>query len=156
MLWPLELFGRDGVSIDEAWSQDEPRTNLGITTPGFPNLFMLLGPTTALAHGGSVIWQTEIQVRYIVQILARMINDELAVAECTEEAADDYTDRADAAHARLVFSHPGMNNWYKNRRGRVVTVSPWRLVDYWAMARDADLSEFRLEGAALPEVRPRG
>ena len=32
----------------------------------------------------------------------------------------------------------------------------WRLVDYWAMARDADLSEFRLEGAALPEVRPRG
>jgi 4-hydroxyacetophenone monooxygenase len=156
MLWPLELFGRGGVSIDEAWSQDEPRTNLGITTPGFPNLFMLLGPTTALAHGGSVIWQTEIQVRYIVQILARMINDELAVVECTEEAADDYTDRADAAHARLVFSHPGMNNWYKNRRGRVVTVSPWRLVDYWAMARDADFSEFRLEGAALPEVRPRG
>ncbi len=48
----------------------------------------------------------------------------------------------DAAHAELVWTHPGMTNWYRNAKGRVVTNSPWRLVDYWAMTREPDLSEF--------------
>jgi 4-hydroxyacetophenone monooxygenase len=145
MLWPLDLIGSGGVSIHDAWRQDEPRTYLGMTTPGFPNLFMLLGPTTALAHGGSVIFQTEAQVRYISGILAMMVNDGIGSVECTGRACDDYTQRADAAHAGLVFSHPGMDNWYKNRAGRVVTVSPWRLVDYWTMTREPDYADYNLE-----------
>jgi 4-hydroxyacetophenone monooxygenase len=113
-----------------------------MTTPGFPNFFMLLGPTTALAHGGSVIFHAEAQVNYIVQCLAKMVNDGLSAIEVDEEAADDYTARTDEAHRQLVFSHPAMTNWYKNRAGRVVTVSPYRLVDYWWMARTPDFSAF--------------
>lgn len=145
MLWPLELIGRGGVSIHDAWHDDEPRSYLGITTPGFPNMFMLLGPTTALAHGGSVVFHTEAQVRYIAILLSTMINQAIGALECTEEACADYTARADEAHSQLVFSHPGMNNWYKNRAGRVVTVSPWRLVDYWWMTRTPDLDDFVAE-----------
>jgi 4-hydroxyacetophenone monooxygenase len=145
MLWPLEIIGRDGVSIHEAWHQDEPRSYLGMTTPGFPNMFMLLGPTTALAHGGSVLFHTEAQVRYISTLLGTMINTEAGAIECTLEASERYTAAADEAHRRLVFSHPGMDNWYKNRSGRVVTVSPWRLVDYWQMTRSPDLSDYIFE-----------
>lgn len=155
MLWPLELYGRGGVSIHEAWQEDEPSSYLGMTTAGFPNMFMLLGPTTALAHGGSVVFHTEAQVRYISSLLATMINNGIGALECTEDACASYTARADKAHSQLVFSHPGMNNWYKNRSGRVVTVSPWRLVDYWSMTREPKLDDYIMEPARVSTAQGR-
>jgi 4-hydroxyacetophenone monooxygenase len=110
-------------------------------------MFMLLGPTTSLAHGGSVLFHTEAQVRYIASLLSTMVNSEIGALECTEEACLSYTAKTDAAHSRLVFSHPGMSNWYKNRAGRVVTVSPWRLVDYWSMTRTPVIEDFISEPA---------
>ena len=156
MLWPLEILGRGGTSIHDAWQQDEPRTYLGMTTPGFPNLFMLLGPTTALAHGGSVVFQVEAQVHHLNRVLAEMINAGSAVVECTEDACERYTERADTMHANLVFSHPGMRNWYKNRRGRIVTVSPWRLVDYWTMTRELDESAYHFGPVTVGEAAGHG
>ena len=35
-----------------------------------------------------------------------------------------------------------MNSWYKNSAGRVTTNSPWRLVDYWKMTEEPDLSDY--------------
>jgi 4-hydroxyacetophenone monooxygenase len=35
-----------------------------------------------------------------------------------------------------------MRNWYRNAKGRVFAVMPWRLVDYWRMTQEPDLSEF--------------
>jgi 4-hydroxyacetophenone monooxygenase len=58
------------------------------------------------------------------------------------EATEEYVSRVDAAHAKMVFAHPGMRNWYKNRAGRVVALSPWRLVDYWAMTRTPQFGDF--------------
>ena len=56
----------------------------------------------------------------------------------------DYNQRMDEAHARLVWSHPGMTSWYKNRQGRVTTTSPWRLLDYWRWTRQPDLADYEL------------
>ena len=41
-----------------AWSDDNPTAYLGITVPGFPNLFLMYGPNTNLAHGGSIFSST--------------------------------------------------------------------------------------------------
>ncbi|HWH97651.1 MAG TPA: alpha/beta hydrolase fold domain-containing protein [Pseudolysinimonas sp.] len=39
----LNLVGRDGVPLSEAWA-DGPRSYLGLTVPGFPNFFTIVGP----------------------------------------------------------------------------------------------------------------
>ena len=57
--------GRNGVDIDDAWS-DGPQAYLGITTTGFPNLFMLYGPNT---NNGSIIYMIECQVDYVMEML---------------------------------------------------------------------------------------
>ena len=49
-----------------------PYAYLGITVPEFPNLFIIYGPGTHLAHGGSLIFQSELQMRYIDQCLERL------------------------------------------------------------------------------------
>ena len=47
-------------------------------------------------------------------------------------------------YAGMVWSHPGMNNCYKNSKGHVITTSPWRLVDYWRWTREPDLRDYEL------------
>lgn len=44
----LAVTGRDGLSLQDAWS-DGPHTYLGMTVPGFPNLFVCSGPGSPAA-----------------------------------------------------------------------------------------------------------
>jgi 4-hydroxyacetophenone monooxygenase len=78
----------------------------------------------------------------------------VAAVECRPEVCDAYNERVDAAHERMIWTHPGMTNWYRNERGRVVTNTPWRLVDYWAMTRTPDLDDFRVTSRRSTVERP--
>jgi 4-hydroxyacetophenone monooxygenase len=140
-LWPMEIIGRDGVALRELWGE-EPRAYLGITVPGFPNLFCLYGPGTNLAHAGSIIFHSECQVRYVVGCLAALLRQGRRALECRREVHDAYAARFDARHDQMVWQHGGENSWYKNAAGRVLTTSPWRLVDYWGWTRTPALDDF--------------
>jgi 4-hydroxyacetophenone monooxygenase len=140
----FEVVGKDGVRLAEVWGKDDPRAYLGITAPGFPNLFFMYGPNTNLGHGGSFIFLAESQINYIVDALAQMANAGIAAMECRQDVHDRYNEELDAAHQRMVWTHTGMDTWYRNSKGRVVSTMPWRVVDYWTMTRRADLADFEV------------
>jgi len=140
-LWPMEVVGRGGVVLRELWGE-EPKAYLGITAPRFPNLFCLYGPGTNLAHAGSIIFHSECQVRYVMGCLKAMLECGIRTLECRQEVHDAYDHRLQETLERMVWSHPGMDSWYKNAKGRVTTTSPWRLVDYWRWTKEPDLSDF--------------
>ncbi|MEN8182685.1 MAG: NAD(P)/FAD-dependent oxidoreductase [Myxococcota bacterium] len=142
-LWPMEIEGRTGVKLEELWGED-PRAYLGITVPGFPNLFCLYGPGTNLAHAGSIIFHSECQVRYVLGCLEALIERGRSTLECRREVHDAFNEKLDATLDGMVWSHPGSGSWYKNSKGRVITTSPWRLVDYWRWTREPDLSDYEL------------
>lgn len=144
-LWPMEVVGRDGAVLSERWG-DEPTALYGITVPEFPNLFCLYGPGTNLAHGGSMIFHAECQVRYVEEALARLVAaGPGASMECTAEAHDAYNERLQAELATMVWSHPSIrHSWYRNDSGRIHILSPWRLVDYWSWTRAPDPDHFTL------------
>jgi 4-hydroxyacetophenone monooxygenase len=144
MLAPMEVRGRGGVSLREVWGEDDPRAYLGVTAPGFPNFFMLYGPNTNLGHGGSIIFHTECQLRLVMQMLRELLESGRRTIECRREVHDAYNRAVDAAHERMVWTHPGMNTWYRNSRGRVIANSPWRLRDYWAMTRELKLEDYEV------------
>ncbi|MER5675265.1 flavin-containing monooxygenase [Pseudonocardia alni] len=146
-LWPIEIRGRDGVRLADVWGPEDARAHLGITVPGFPNLFVTCGPGTVLGHGGSYITIAECQVRYLVDLVVTMAERGLRTVEVRPEVEAEWTRRHDEAHARMLWTHPGMTNWYRNAAGRVVCTMPWRIVDYWRMTRTADLADFRAEAA---------
>lgn len=145
MLWPMDIKGRGGRTIREQWGDSDPRAHLGITVPGFPNLFVLYGPNTNLGHGGSAIFLAECQVRYIMGCLKGMVDRHARSMECRQEAHDAYNERIDTELSQLVWSHPSVNTWYKNGNGRIITNQPWRLVDYWTLTREPDFADYRLE-----------
>jgi 4-hydroxyacetophenone monooxygenase len=149
-LWPLSITGRDGLTIADVWGPDDADAHLGITVSGFPNLFLTCGPGTVLGHGGSYITIAECQVRYIVEALVGMIENRLGAVEVLPEVHADYAARHDAAHAAMIWTHPGMRNWYRNPAGRVVCALPWRIVDYWRMTRHVDWNEYAVESRVSP------
>jgi 4-hydroxyacetophenone monooxygenase len=130
MLTPMHVEGRNGRSIRDEWGEDDPRAYLGITVPGFPNFFLIYGPNTNLAHGGSAVFHSECQIRYIIQALRELIETGNDAMEVRPEPYQAYQDKVDAAARGMVWSHPGVTSWYKNKAGRVSQNSPWRLVDY--------------------------
>ncbi len=144
MLGPLVVRGRSGVPLQQVWGDDNPRAYLGVTVPDYPNLFVLTGPNTGLAHGGSLIFVSECQVRYVTAMLREMLETGATRVEVTQAAHDDYNQRVDAEHAELVWTHPGMRNWYRNAAGRVFSPMPWRLVDYWQMTRAPELAHYQI------------
>jgi 4-hydroxyacetophenone monooxygenase len=144
-LHPLDLRGRDGQSVQEVWGVENADAYLGMSVPGFPNLFLIGGPGTVLGHGGSYITIAESEVRYIVEALTGMAERRIGALEVRSEVYADYARRHDEAHSRMIWSHPGMGNWYRNSAGRVVSALPWRIVDYWTMTRHVHWDDFTTE-----------
>jgi 4-hydroxyacetophenone monooxygenase len=145
MLAPMHIEGKAGQTIRELWGDDNPRAYLGITVPAFPNLFMLYGPGTNLAHGGSAIYHSECQTRYIMQCLRELLETGARAMDVKQEPHDRFNEYLDQTHAKMVWAHGGVGNWYKNKHGRVVTNSPFRLVDYRAMTEQLDRNDYAME-----------
>ncbi|OBK26543.1 4-hydroxyacetophenone monooxygenase [Mycobacterium asiaticum] len=144
VLWPLKIKGRNGIDLHERWGS-RPNAYLGVTVPEFPNLFLIYGPGTHLAHGGSLIFQSELQMRYINSCLQHMAENGIVAMEPTPEATADWHQRTQAEIKQMVWSHPAVkHSYFKNADGEIHTVSPWRLSEYWSAVRAPDWSDFVL------------
>ena len=142
LLWPMTVTGRDGRDLRRQWGE-RPVAHLGITVPGFPNFFCMYGPGTNLASGGSLIFHSECQMRYIAGCLEHLIIGGHRAMEPRQSVTDDWVRRSQDEMRTLVWAHPSIeHSFYKNSHGEVYTLSPWRLVDYWAWTRTPDLDDF--------------
>jgi 4-hydroxyacetophenone monooxygenase len=142
ILWPMTISGRGGEILSERWGE-RPSAYLGITVPGYPNLFCMYGPGTNLAHGGSLIFHSECQMRYITECLELLISGGHRCLEPREDKAADWHARSQAEMRKLVWSQPSVkHSFYKNKFGEVYVLSPWRLVDYWTWTREPNPDDF--------------
>jgi 4-hydroxyacetophenone monooxygenase len=142
LLWPMTIVGRDGAALGERWGE-RPTAYLGITVPGYPNLFCMYGPGTNLASGGSLIFHSECQIRYITRCLELLIAGDHRQMEPREDKTEDWVRRTQAAMATMVWAQPTIkHSFYKNAYGEIYTLSPWRLVDYWTWTREPDPDDF--------------
>ena len=145
VLSPMGITGRDGVDLRTMWGE-RPAAYLGITVPGFPNFFCMYGPGTNLAHGGSLIFHSECQMRYITQCLEALVEGGHRTMEPRRERYEDWHERSQRELRGLVWSQPSIeHSFFKNSAGEIHVLSPWRLVDYWAWTKEPDLDDFVLE-----------
>jgi 4-hydroxyacetophenone monooxygenase len=140
----ISIEGRAGHRLRDLWGDDNASAYLGMTVPNYPNFFILYGPNTNLGHGGSLIFLSECQIRYILQLIELLLDGRASEIECGSVAYRRYNDEVDERHASMVWTQPDLTNWYRNSRGRVVTNSPWKLLEYWEMTRSPDLADFSI------------
>ena len=94
-LAPIEIRGRSGTTIHDAWDGDDARANLGTVVPDFPNFFCLYGPNTQFGHGGSLISVVERQMHYVMSVLALMRGADAASVEVRRDVHDAYNREVD-------------------------------------------------------------
>ncbi len=91
------------------------------------------------------MFMAEMQVRYVMDLIKKMLEGDLAALECRQDVHDAYNERVDQLHEKMVWTHPGMQTYYRNARGRVVVNSPFRNAQFFEFTREADLADFETE-----------
>ena len=134
------MTGRDGRRIDDAWN-DGPLAYLGITTAGFPNLFMLYGPNT---NNGSILTMIEAQVDHILAHLRRLANDSITWIDVKPEAMQRYNDDVQNAIAGISVWQAGCPNYYRSPSGRIVTQWPFSMTEYQHRTATLDPDAFEV------------
>jgi 4-hydroxyacetophenone monooxygenase len=142
-LTPMKVVGRGGVDLHEQWDGDA-RAYLGITVPGFPNLFLLYGPNTNIVINGSITYFSECEVHYLVGCLKLLLEGGRRALDVRREVHDAYNERIDAANLQMAWGVSDVNSWYKNAKGRVAQNWPFSLLDYWRETRTPDPADYEL------------
>jgi 4-hydroxyacetophenone monooxygenase len=144
-LTPMQVTGRAGVDLHEHWKGDA-RAYLGVTIPGFPNLFCLYGPNTNIVINGSIIYFSECGVRYILGCLRLLLDGGHAALDVHKDVHDDFNERVDAENALMAWGWSDVNSWYKNEHGHVAQNWPFTLLEYWQRTLAPDPGEYELIG----------
>jgi len=122
-LFGIDLRGRGGTTLKEKWA-DGPRTYLGLTTAGFPNLFIVTGPGSPSVLSNMVV-SIEQHVEFIADALAYLRERELDCIEPTVEAEDGWVDHVNEVGNATLF--PQAKSWYTgaNIPGKVRIFMPY-------------------------------
>jgi 4-hydroxyacetophenone monooxygenase len=142
-LTPMKVTGRGGVDLHEQWDGDA-RAYLGITVPGFPNLFCLYGPNTNIVINGSIVYFSECEVRYVLGCLKLLLAGGHRALDVRKDVHDEFNERVDAENRNMAWGWSQVNSWYKNDRGRVAQNWPFTLLEYWQRTLRPDPPDYEL------------
>ncbi|WP_084380229.1 flavin-containing monooxygenase [Pseudomonas mucidolens] len=122
------IIGRDGVDLMDIW-RDGAHAYLGTTVPGYPNLFLIVGPNTGLGHN-SMILMIEAQVTYILKALQQMHRHRINSVDVKPAVENAYNEQLQDKLKRTIWSTGGCQSWYLDpRTGKNTTLWPgstWR------------------------------
>jgi cation diffusion facilitator CzcD-associated flavoprotein CzcO len=130
----IPIHGRNNTLLNAAWA-DGASAYLGITTPRFPNLFMLYGPNT---NNGSIIFQIECQVDYLLRKLKTMDERSLKWIDIKDCALRDYNEALQQDLAKVGVWQAGVRDYYRSESGLIVTQWPHSMERYRLETSRAD------------------
>ena len=122
----IDVVGRGGQRIDDAWN-DGAQAYLGITTAGFPNLFMLYGPNT---NNGSILFMIECQVSYVLRQLDRMTEEGLAWIDVRPDVMAEYNEELQRDIDKVDVWQAACQGYYRSPSGRIVTQWPHTMAEF--------------------------
>jgi 4-hydroxyacetophenone monooxygenase len=143
-LGPVEVIGRGGRELHQAWGDDNAEAYLSFMTPGFPNLLITYGPNSQ-GSGGSFTLSAELQTNFVIQMIVAMLDHDLGSVEPRPEVFSAYIAKIDGLLKKMIWSHPNVETYYNNRHGRVVVPRPYSVVDWWHMLRRPRLGDYATE-----------
>jgi 4-hydroxyacetophenone monooxygenase len=145
-LTPMAVTGRDSADLHAGWAGDA-RAYLGMTVPGFPNLFMLYGPNTNIVINGSIIYFSECEVTYLLDAVRLLLAGDHRTIEVRGDVHDAYNAEVDAANEMMAWGASSVSSWYKNAKGRVSQNWPFSLLEFWRRTRAVDPDDYLIDGA---------
>jgi cation diffusion facilitator CzcD-associated flavoprotein CzcO len=139
-LSPIRVTGRGGITLNEAW-QDGAVAFKGITVSGFPNLFMLYGPNTNLAHN-SILYMLESQFQYVLGCLKALQKYPGSAMDVRKDRLERYSRVVQEGLEGSVWSS-GCSSWYLDANGKNTLNWPGFTFSYRFSTRHVDTADYQ-------------
>lgn len=117
------IIGSGGMPLSEKW-KDTPENYMSVTTDGFPNFFICLGPNSGLGEG-NLLLLIEKSIDYFTECIQKMQRDNIRAMTVRRDAVRRFTKYCDQYFSLTVFSSK-CRSWYKGgtEDGRIVALWP--------------------------------
>lgn len=140
---PMQVYGESGRSLEEEWT-DGARAYRSVAVPGFPNMFMLLGPHSPIGNQ-SLVPIAEDQANFALWWITQVRDGRLKTAVPTESATDLYNEQVKAAMPKTTWVS-GCNSWYLGQDG-LPEIFPWTPEHHSELLRKPVLTDFDVRTA---------
>ncbi|MBT0567250.1 NAD(P)/FAD-dependent oxidoreductase [Williamsia sp. CHRR-6] len=137
------IHGRGGKSLAAVWPNGEMHSYRGTTVPGFPNLFILLGPNSVVYT--SQVVTIEAQVQHIVSALDEMDARGVDAVEVTEAAEHEFVHHTDEVLSHSVWNTGGCSSYYLSPSGRNFTYWPGSVRNFTKVMSTIDMNHYTVE-----------
>jgi cation diffusion facilitator CzcD-associated flavoprotein CzcO len=143
---PMEVIGLGGRTLAEEWDP-VARAYLGLSVPGFPNMFLLYGPNTN-GGTGSVIYVIEAGVAHVIAALDALERTGTDRIEVRRERAETFNSELRSALAGTVW-HTGCTSWYVDENGNDPSQWPWMWSTYRRRTQHLEPGAYELTASTL-------
>ena len=139
---PTRVVGEDGVELGSQWD-GIPRAHRALTIPGFPNFWMLEGPTGPVGNI-SLFMVSEHQIDYLISGLNEMRATGAVVMAPKQSAFDAYNVKMASEVKKTIWYTGGCDSWYLDPNG-VPNIYPWTPGQYRREMQNPNFSEYHMQ-----------
>lgn len=140
------VTGAGGRSLSEFWSQQRLQAYEGVSIPGFPNFFTVMGPYGYV--GSSYFALIETQTHHIVRCLTKARSDAATRVEVSQQANDRFFAEMMRKRHRQIFWQDSCalaNSYYFDQNGDV-PLRPTTTAEAVVRSRRFPLSDYEFTG----------
>ncbi len=138
---PAKVYGENNIELSAMWD-GAPRAHRAMTIPGFPNFWMLEGPTGPVGNL-SLISITEVQIGYMIQCLNKIKAEKSSGIVVKKAAFDAFNKAMFAAVGNTIWASGGCASWYIDKTGKP-NLYPWHPSRFYREMEAPDFSEYEL------------
>jgi len=131
--------GLPGHDLNVDW-KDGAEAYMGVNVTGFPNLFQLVGPNTALGHN-SIIFMIECQVHFILEQMRLLKEKGADYVDVKPQAQREFNQHIQNNIKGTVWAS-GCQSWYQQADGKNFTIWPFSTWKYWLRTRQVRTEHF--------------
>ena len=135
------IHGADGRSLAQVWDEIGMQGYKGSFVHGFPNMMLLVGPSTGLGHN-SMVYMIESQLNYLVDYLKKTTAAGIVRTDVKLDAQERFNADLQDRLRGSVWNTGGCSSWYKDANGNITTLWPGFTFSFRNATRHFDVDAY--------------
>ncbi|GAA1481848.1 NAD(P)/FAD-dependent oxidoreductase [Gordonia sinesedis] len=145
------IVGADGRSLAQVWDKIGMQGYKGSFVAGFPNMMLMVGPSTGLGHT-SMVYMIESQLNYLVDYVKTVRAQGIVRTDVTAQAQSEYNAGIQHALRNSVWVNGGCASWYADANGNITTLWPGFTFNFRRTTRSFDIAAYDVVRGSRPAL----
>lgn len=150
----FKVLGREGVDLGDFWDENRYQAYEGMTVPGYPNFYIMLGPYALV--GSSYFVMVEGNATHLARCIETARKRDATCVEIRQDAHDRYFQDIQKRLQGTVFLNNNCgaaNSYYFDKHGDAPMVRPSTSVEMLLRAKFLPMAHYRFQRRSAAEVQ---